>query len=131
MNYCQKNCYGVPNYGGSCCTVSNRDWIIGPISDTEETLERVRKLFPGLEVNRSDLFISFDEGSKLFPEKETWQNPDHYPCMRVNTNSNEMPCIFFNEVLKCCQIYDDRPKTCSNYKCDHLRQYELDNLSQP
>ena len=128
MNHCQNKCYGISDYGGACCMISTRDCIIGPISDTEETLERVRKLFPGVEMDWDDLFISFDEGSKMFPEKENWQNPENYPCMRVNTNSINKPCIFFNEFLRCCQIYDARPQTCSSYKCDYLRQ--LDDLSQ-
>jgi len=124
MNYCQKKCFGEDNYDGSCCCVEQRNYIMGPIPDSYEVLEKVKKKYPGVSIEWSDIFMTFEEGSKLFPDKETWQNKSSYPCMRVNPNSSRNSCVFYNDIVGFCQIYDERSTTCSNYKCDFLREME-------
>jgi Fe-S-cluster containining protein len=121
MNHCQKKCLGYDGYHGGCCTLDDRDYIIGPVPDTYETLERVRNQFPNVDIEWNDLFITFEEGSKLFPNKSTWQNPNHYPCMRVNVTNPNIPCIFYNQHLRCCQIQSSKSILCSAFKCEYLQ----------
>jgi len=111
------------NHGG-CCTISNRDYIIGPIPDAQETLKRVQEQFPGVEITWNDLFMTYDEGSKLFPEKIFWQDKDNYPCMRVNTQDKSFPCVFYNMHLKCCQIHNSKSIVCSTWVCDYLKSIQ-------
>ena len=122
MNHCQKKCLGLPGNHGGCCTVDNRDWIIGPITDPEAFLERLRKKFPGIEINWNDVFIAYEEGSKLFPNKVNWQNPQSYPCLRVDIFHKNIPCIFYNWALKTCSVYEIRPNTCRNFYCEYLHK---------
>ena len=124
MNYCQHNCCNIGGYDGSCCTIENRNWNIGKIGDHLEVLEKIRKKFPGVDISWNDVFMTYEEGSKLFPDKPSWQNPNNYPCMRINLNSHRKPCIFYNDYVGFCQIYDIRPTTCSTFKCDHLLEFE-------
>ena len=35
-NICSNKCWGSPGYHGSCCSVEDRDYIIGPHHDTDE-----------------------------------------------------------------------------------------------
>ena len=124
MNHCQKKCMGLDGNHGGCCTISDRDFIIGPIPDSQETLKRVQEQFPGVEITWDDLFISFEEGKELFPDKSTWQSPEFYPCMRVNVKDKSIPCIFYNQFIQCCQIYSSKSTICSSYNCDYLIQVE-------
>ena len=125
MNHCQKKCLGIDGNHGGCCTIGDRDFILGPIPDCQETLKRVQAQFPGVEITWDDLFISFEEGSNMFPDKPTWQNPHAYPCMRVNPNDMSIPCVFYNMNMKLCQIYQSKSIICSNYKCDYLQSLEV------
>lgn len=122
MNHCQKKCLGWEGNHGGCCTVHDRNFIIGPINDTQEFLERLKDRFPGVEIKWEDVFIAYEEGHKLYPEKETWQDPKNYPCLRLNTASQLLPCIFYNSILKCCSVYDIRPTTCRTFFCEYLRK---------
>ena len=121
MNHCQKKCLGFDGNHGGCCTVGDRDFIIGPIHDSHEFLERLKQKYPGTELNWDDVFIGYEEGSKLFPNKSHWQNPSNYPCLRVNKDTNVLPCVFYNTAIKCCTVYDIRPQTCKSFFCEYLR----------
>ena len=125
MNHCQKKCMGFDGNHGGCCTIDNRDLILGPIPDSHETLARVQQQFPGIKVTWDDLFISYEEGHKLFPDKSTWQNPTAYPCMRVRPKDEMIPCVFYNMQLRCCQIYNSRSVICKNFKCDYLKSLDM------
>ena len=124
MNHCQKKCMGHDGNHGGCCTVSTRDFIIGPIPDHQEVLVKVQNQFPGVDITWDDLFIAFDEGKQMYPDKLNWQKPTNYPCMRVDTQNESIPCIFYNLHLKCCEIYNSKSITCSSYKCDYLKSLE-------
>jgi hypothetical protein len=69
---CSKECFGIKDHHGSCCSVENRDFIIGPFSREEQ-----RRFLHDINVNYDetktldDIFIDYEEGSKLFPEKST------------------------------------------------------------
>lgn len=126
MNHCQKKCCGADGQHGGCCKSHNGEWMIGPILDHIEVLGRVRKQFRGMEIKWKDIFIDYEEGKKLFPDKPSWQDPKNYPIMRIRFNDQDRPCIFYNDNLKCCQIYKAKSTTCSNYKCDYLKQLEED-----
>ena len=117
---CRTNCLGHPDNHGGCCQLDDRDYFIGPITDSHEFLERVRKKFPGIRIEWNDLFLSYDEGSKLFPDRPQYQMPHHYPALRVDMQHKRLPCIFYNSTLKCCSVYEIRPTTCKNFYCPYL-----------
>ena len=118
-NICSNKCYGVEGYHGSCCSIEERNYIIGPHHDTEEFIKTLSEKL-GREVIKEDVFINYEEGSRLFPNKSSWQNPDSYPAFRVDFYNPKLPCIFYNTKLKFCTIYDVRPKTCRDYECEYL-----------
>jgi Fe-S-cluster containining protein len=119
-NICSNKCFGVPGYDGSCCTVEGRDYIIGPHYDAQEFISRLSNKL-GREIEYRDVFIDYEEGSKLFPDKKAWQNPNSYPALRVDFFNFRLPCMFYNTKIKACTMYDIRPKTCQEYECDYLR----------
>lgn len=119
-NICSNNCFGRTDYGGSCCTIEDRDFIVGPHSDSDSFIERL-KLKIGLEIKKEDVFVEYEEGRAMFPEKSVWQRMESYPAMRVDTSHPRKPCIFFNTRFRYCTVYDIRPKTCIDYECDFLK----------
>jgi Fe-S-cluster containining protein len=118
-NICSNKCYGIDGYHGSCCSIEERNYIIGPHHDTEEFVKNLSEKI-GREINEDDVFIKFEEGSRMFPNKSAWQNPDSYPAFRVDFYNPKLPCIFYNTKLKFCTIYDVRPKTGRDYECEYL-----------
>lgn len=118
-NICSHNCYGNKGYDGSCCQIEDRDWIIGSHSDTDEFLKRLSIKF-ARNVKFDEVFYTYEEGSKLFPEKSCWQNENSYPALKVDMEKDRKPCMFYNSTLRCCSIYDIRPQTCRNYNCQFL-----------
>jgi len=118
---CSNKCFGIDGYDGSCCSVENRDYIIGKITDTAEFLERLQSRL-GRKINYEDVFIDFEAGKQIFPDKESWQNPENYPALRVNFNDPKLPCIFYNTSLKFCTVHEIRPQTCKDYFCDYLSE---------
>ena len=71
---CSQNCMGVRGNSGGCCTLDDRDFIIGPVRDADAFLADLGRRL-GREVSRDEAFIDFDEGRALFPERPTWQEP--------------------------------------------------------
>lgn len=116
---CSSKCWGVDGYDGSCCSIEKRDFIIGPHSDARDFIKRLSTKLDR-EIKMEYAFFDYETGSKLFPDKENWQKPENYPAMRVDLNHPRRPCIFYNNTLKFCEVYDIRPKTCITYKCDYL-----------
>lgn len=97
---CANRCMGIRgNYGG-CCRIDERDFIMGPV---------VEDLGAGL--------IGFEEGSKLFPDRPTWQDPANYPAMRPDVTKPGNPCVYFD---RGCTIYENRPETCRKFTCEAL-----------
>ena len=86
---------------------------------TEDFIKKL-SLKLGREIQEEEIFINYDEGSKLFPNKSTWQNPESYPALRVDFFNPKLPCIFYNTKIKACTMYDIRPNTCVIYECDYL-----------
>ena len=119
-NICSNKCWGSPGYHGSCCSVEDRDYIIGPHHDTDEFILNLSKKF-GREIEKEEVFIEYNEGKNLFPNKTSWQNEMSYPAFRVDLFNPKLPCIFYNTKIKACSIYDVRPKTCREYECDYLK----------
>jgi Fe-S-cluster containining protein len=74
----------------------------------------------GREIEYREVFVDYEEGKTLFPNKSTWQNPDSYPAFRVDFYNPRLPCIFYNTKVKACSMYDIRPKTCQEYECEYL-----------
>lgn len=117
---CSKVCYGIRGQSGICCTIGKRDYIIGPITDTERFLRDLSAKL-GYEVDFDDVFIEFEEGSKLFPDKPTWQEPNNFPCMRVIPDEvRGHPCQFLSDDMK-CTVHLIKPEVCKNYLCDYLK----------
>ena len=83
-------------------------------------IERLEKK-TGLVIKKEDVFIEYEEGKRMFPEKIHWQNKTSYPALRVDLSHPKKPCIFYNTRLKYCTVYDIRPKTCVQYECDFLK----------
>jgi Fe-S-cluster containining protein len=118
-NICSNNCYGTNGYHGSCCSIENRDYIIGPHPDTEEFIKNLSSKL-GREMYEEDIFIGYEEGKKLFPNKISWQDPNSYPAFRIDFFNPKLPCIFYNTKIRACSIYDIRPQTCREYECEYL-----------
>lgn len=117
---CSFKCLGVDLLHGGCCTVADRDYIIGPVNDVDRVLKDLSKKLDRA-VLREEVFIDFEEGRELFKDKKVWQEETSYPALRVDLEHSRLPCIFYNNSLKACSIYDSRPGICRNYKCDYLK----------
>ena len=76
----------------------------------------------GREIEREEIFVDYEEGKNMFPNKSTWQNQSSYPALRVDFYNPKLPCIFYNTKVRACSIYDIRPKTCQEYECEYLTQ---------
>jgi Fe-S-cluster containining protein len=128
---CSHKCWGVDNYNGSCCCIEQRDWIIGPHADTDEFVKNLSEKFQR-EIKKEEVFIEYEEGKRIFPNKSNWQNPKNYPAIRLDLDNVRKPCVFYNVFLKCCSVHEIRPITCSSYKCEFLvnidKQRKLDEL---
>ena len=57
-NICSNKCYGVDGYHGSCCSIEERNYIIGPHHDTEEFIKNLSEKL-GREVSEDEVFIKF------------------------------------------------------------------------
>jgi len=113
LDVCKNNCPGVENDGkGNCCVVADRNWILGPIEDSWEVLDRLQEIYPTMRYE--DVFISYEEGKLLYPDKSAWQEPSCYPAMRLVNDA----CKFlqFGE----CTIHEQKSRTCKDYKCPAL-----------
>jgi Fe-S-cluster containining protein len=96
---------------------------MGPALDWKEFLENI-SLKIGREIGFSEVFYTYEEGSKLFPDRPVWQNSDNFPAFRVDLNSPRKPCIFYNQSIRSCSVYEIRPETCRNYSCDYLKSMQ-------
>ena len=59
-NVCRDKCWGIEGYDGSCCTVENRDWIMGPNNDAHQFIDKLSEKL-GEKVNYDDIFIEFEK----------------------------------------------------------------------
>jgi len=119
VHTCLKNCYGERDMAGSCCTLTDRNYIIGPIRDAPALLARVSEKY-GRDVPWDEIFIGFEEGSALFPDRPIWQREKSFPALRPNMSDATLPCHFLGED-NLCTIHDIRSTTCSKYFCGHLQ----------
>jgi F-type H+-transporting ATPase subunit gamma len=55
----------MPGHHGSCCTLEDRDFIIGPHPDAEEFVERLSDKL-GREIEYREVFVDYEEGKNLF-----------------------------------------------------------------
>lgn len=77
---CLKNCYGNAGQASGCCMLMHRDFIMGPVKDTEAFLMRLKARY-GHKYSFDEVFIEYKEGKKLFPDKSCWQNPKKLSCL--------------------------------------------------
>ena len=115
---CSRKCMGHPGNNGGCCKLGPRDYIIGPVVDVEALVEHLSERL-GRPVARQDVVIDFDEGRKLFPERTSWQNPSHFPALRIRTQA-PFACSFHDDE-RGCTIHEIRPQLCRRYECSWLR----------
>jgi Fe-S-cluster containining protein len=121
---------GVRGNSGGCCTLDDRDFIIGPVRDADAFLADLARLLRR-EVSWEEAFIDFEEGRALFPERSEWQKSANYPALRVRPDVDWIPCRFFEPATGACTVYDIRPAMCRNYLCDHLKDViSLLNLNE-
>jgi len=117
---CSRMCYGIKDQSGICCTIGARDYIIGPINDTGRFLADLSKKL-GKKIEFADVFMEYEEGSALFPDKKCWQEPDNYPCMRVLPDEERgFPCQLLSLDMK-CTVHSIKPEVCRTYLCDYLK----------
>ena len=116
-----EQCQGLKGNNGDCCHIRDKNWIIGKVSDDKELLARVQKEYDK-NLTWNDLFIDYEEGSKMFPDKSDWQNKDLYPAMRVRPELEGSPCVFFDNG---CKIHEIKSDVCKNYKCQWLWSREV------
>ena len=118
---CSTNCFNVKGYHGSCCSMENRDFIMGPIDELSQI--HLLKRYP--EKTWNDFFVDYEEGKDLFPDRSVWQQRQNFPAMRINTSTERNNCNQYDPIKKNCSVWRDRPTTCQNFNCDWL-QSELD-----
>lgn len=118
-NTCNQKCDGVDKQYGKCCMVQTRDYILGPVEDAGAFLHDLRKRFPDIEYE--DVFIDFEEGAALFPNKSTWLQEKSYPAIRIDKANIFHPCMFYNHTLKACNFYTIRPEMCRTFSCTYLK----------
>ncbi len=129
---CLRNCCGVAEQSGVCCTLADKDWILGPIEDFAEVLKRLEERL-GRPVPFAEVFIDYEEGRRLFPGKSSWQDPAHYPAMRVVPDAPDAPdtpdtpdtltsysCAFLKNGK--CSIHDIKPKVCAVFLCEYVQK---------
>jgi Fe-S-cluster containining protein len=117
---CQRNCCGVAEQSGICCTLGDKDWILGPIEDHAEVLKRLEDRL-GRPVPFVEVFIDYEEGRALFPDKSSWQNPAHYPAMRVVPDAiSRYSCAFLKGGK--CSIHEIKPTICASFLCEYLQK---------
>ena len=120
LHTCTRNCFGIADYAASCCKLENRDFIQGPVTDADDVLRRLSERF-GRDVPFDEVFVRFEEGASMFPERSTWQDPACYPAIRpVIDASATYRCPFLGADDR-CGVYEDRPDLCREYRCDHLQ----------
>ena len=115
---CLKNCFGAQGMAVSCCTMTDRNYAIGPIVDPDAFLARLSER-EGREVPREEVFIDYEEGRALFADRPTWQKESSYPAMRPDMADPSLGCRFLGDD-NLCTVHDIRPKTCAQYYCSHL-----------
>lgn len=120
---CLRNCCGVAEQAGTCCTLADKDWILGPIEDFAEVLKRLEERL-GRPVPFAEVFIDYEEGRLLFPDKSSWQDPAHYPAMRVVPDTFDVLARYSCAFLKNgrCSIHDIKPDVCASFLCDYVQK---------
>jgi len=66
---CAFNCYGQKGNYASCCSVEERNWIMGPILDYEKVLKDLSLKY-GREVTFKEVFYDFDEVQELSQQEK-------------------------------------------------------------
>ena len=117
---CGQRCMGYAGNKGGCCSIADRDFIIGPIDDPAAFLARLSEA-TGREVSHAEVFIDHEEGSALFPDRPTWQRPQSYPALRVVPDHPLRPCRFYDVEAGRCTVYAIRPEVCRRFLCDPLQ----------
>lgn len=117
---CSQRCMGHPGNRGGCCTLADRDYIIGPVDDAAEFVKRL-EVRTGKPVDPNEVIVGFEEGRLLFPERKAWQFQSSYPALRVDMENSALPCKFYDVDAGQCTVHEIRPEVCRNYACATLR----------
>lgn len=120
-NTCSNNCFGHAGNHGGCCTMANRNYIIGPILDHLQFLFRLNST-TGKNYKWKDVFIDYEEGRKMFPDRSHWQEKQNFPALRVDMDNTSLPCNFYDLAKRECSVYNIRPTTCKKFFCSFLQE---------
>lgn len=126
LHSCTRNCMGNVGNSAGCCSLGDRDYIIGPIPDAKDFLERYRKNIDPYATHEQ-VFVDYKEGKELFPDRDCWQAPENFPALRVNMNEKKHGCKFLGED-NLCTVHAIRSTTCRNYMCGYVGEI-LEKLS--
>ena len=116
-NICATKCFGIDGYRASCCSLEDRNYIIGPID--KESQDRV--LNHVKDKTWDEVFVNYWEGKEMFPDREIWQQESSYPALRPKDNEIKS-CTFYDDENSVCSIYDHRPNVCKNYFCPYVEE---------
>jgi len=117
---CTKNCLGIEGNSAGCCTLDKRNYIIGKVHDAKAFLKRYRETVDE-KATYEDIFIEFEEGKALFPDRPIWQDPENFPAIRVSMENERHPCKFLGED-NLCTVHKIRSQTCQNFTCAHVQE---------
>lgn len=117
---CTKNCLGIEDNSAGCCTVGDRNYIIGKVHDAEAFLKRYRETIDE-EATYEDIFIDHEEGKSLFPDRPIWQDAENFPAIRVLMENERHACRFLGED-NLCTVHEIRSQTCQNFTCTHVEK---------
>ena len=127
-NICSFNCWGREGYDASCCTLEDRNWIIGPHTDAPNYFwtrlsDRVGRKVSVLR-NLSTIMRKVTKSSLI---KKFGKVLIHYPALRVDEENKRLPCVNYNIATRSCMVYDIRPQICRDFICDYLERELLMN----
>lgn len=126
MHSCTRNCLGIENNAAGCCTVGERDYIIGPIPDALDFLKQYNASIDS-NATYDEVFVEHKEGKQLFPDRETWQDPQNFPALRLQMDQETHPCRFLGDD-NLCTVHQIRSQTCRAFTCGHVSEL-LERLS--
>jgi len=114
---CATKCHGIDGCRAGCCSLEDRNYIIGPID--KESQDRILKHVK--DKTWDDVFVNYLEGKDMFPDREIWQQESSYPALRPKDNEIKS-CTFYDDENSVCSIYAHRPTICGNYLCSYLKE---------
>jgi len=119
-NICSNECKYIKEKHGGCCHARGNEFLMGPIDDDLEFLNRLKE--NGYDFEYEDVFIDLEEYTNRVNEPKAYiAKPENFPALNYRLDKENQPCIFYNTEEKKCNVYEIRPNTCRNYLCLQIR----------